>query len=678
MTGNDSITVIKGIGPKKEEALSRMGINTVEDMYMLFPRDYQDRRNVIRISDADNEQVVLVKATVTRVFNNRYGRKHMLRITADDGSAVMEVLFFNAAFLAKSIKPGTEYEFYGRIYADKGKFKMLHPEMTKKGDKILRGIIPVYPLTKGISQNEMRKWQQYIDGETESVADYLPEAVKSQNNLCSLEYAIHNIHFPESRQKLLEAKYRLVFDEFFVMQTALMALRGRGITAAGGIAFSKAADIDEYIGKMPYKLTSAQQRVISEIISDMESDRVMNRLLQGDVGSGKTAVAEAALFKAVKSGYQGVLMAPTEILARQHYTGLQKSFEPFGITVDFLGGRLKASERKKVLSRLEEGKTDILIGTHAVIQPDVLFNNLGLVITDEQHRFGVNQRSLLTRKGEKPDRLVMTATPIPRTLAAVIYGDLDVSVIDELPAGRKAIVTKAVTGNGRNEVYDFVNEQLKSGRQGYIVTPLIDESEVLDARSASEVFEEINQRFDEYTVELLHGEMKQAEKDAVMDRFYNGQTDLLVSTVVIEVGINVPNATVMVIENSERFGLAQLHQLRGRVGRGAHQSYCYLINEGKSEIAAQRAEIMEASNDGFYIAEKDLELRGPGEIFGVRQHGIPEFKVGDIGRHFKIMEIAGSEAKKLLTDDPLLEKAENQKLKEKIKSCFGESFTLAI
>ena len=671
MTGNDSITVIKGIGPKKEEALSRMGINTVEDMYMLFPRDYQDRRNVIRISDADNEQVVLVKATVTRVFNNRYGRKHMLRITADDGSAVMEVLFFNAAFLAKSIKPGTEYEFYGRIYADKGKFKMLHPEMTKTGDNILRGIIPVYPLTKGISQNEMRKWQQYIDGETESVADYLPEAVKSQNNLCSLEYAIHNIHFPESRQKLLEAKYRLVFDEFFVMQTALMALRGRGITAAGGIAFSKAADIDEYIGKMPYKLTSAQQRVISEIISDMESDRVMNRLLQGDVGSGKTAVAEAALFKAVKSGYQGVLMAPTEILARQHYTGLQKSFEPFGITVDFLGGRLKASERKKVLSRLEEGKTDILIGTHAVIQPDVLFNNLGLVITDEQHRFGVNQRSLLTRKGEKPDRLVMTATPIPRTLAAVIYGDLDVSVIDELPAGRKAIVTKAVTGNGRNEVYDFVNEQLKSGRQGYIVTPL-------DARSASEVFEEISQRFDEYTVELLHGEMKQAEKDAVMDRFYNGQTDLLVSTVVIEVGINVPNATVMVIENSERFGLAQLHQLRGRVGRGAHQSYCYLINEGKSEIAAQRAEIMEASNDGFYIAEKDLELRGPGEIFGVRQHGIPEFKVGDIGRHFKIMEIAGSEAKKLLTDDPLLEKAENQKLKEKIKSCFGESFTLAI
>ena len=371
-------------------------------------------------------------------------------------------------------------------------------------------------------------------------------------------------------------------------------------------------------------------------------------------------------------------MAPTEILARQHYTGLQKSFEPFGITVDFLGGRLKASERKKVLSRLEEGKTDILIGTHAVIQPDVLFNNLGLVITDEQHRFGVNQRSLLTRKGEKPDRLVMTATPIPRTLAAVIYGDLDVSVIDELPAGRKAIVTKAVTGNGRNEVYDFVNEQLKSGRQGYIVTPLIDESEVLDARSASEVFDEISQRFDEYRVELLHGEMKQAEKDAVMDRFYNGQTDLLVSTVVIEVGINVPNATVMVIENSERFGLAQLHQLRGRVGRGAHQSYCYLINEGKSEIAAQRAEIMEASNDGFYIAEKDLELRGPGEIFGVRQHGIPEFKVGDIGRHFKIMEIAGSEAKKLLTDDPLLEKAENQKLKEKIKSCFSESFTLAI
>lgn len=678
MNGNDSITVIRGIGPKKEEALGRMGINTVSDMYMFFPRDYQDRRNICRICDARNEQTVLVRATVTRVFSNRYGRKNMLRITADDGSAVMEVLFFNAAFLAKTIKPGMRYEFYGRIYIDRGRCKMLHPEMTKAGENMLRGIIPVYPLTKGISQNEMRKWQQYIVSETEEIHDYLPETVKLRNNLCGLEYAVHNIHFPESRQKLLEAKYRLVFDEFFVMQTALMALRNRGITGSEGIAFSKAVDICEYIDTMPYELTKAQQRVIDEIISDMESGSVMNRLLQGDVGSGKTAVAEAALFKAVKSGYQGVLMAPTEILARQHYMGLQKSFEPFGITVDFLGGRIKASERKQVLKRLAEGKTDILIGTHAVIQPDVLFNNLGLVITDEQHRFGVNQRSLLTRKGERPDRLVMTATPIPRTLAAVIYGDLDVSVIDELPAGRRAIITKAVTGNGRNEVYDFVNTQLRSGRQCYVVTPLIEESEVLDARSAAEVFDEISQRFDEYSVELLHGEMKQSEKDAIMERFYSGQTDLLVSTVVIEVGINVPNATVMVIENSERFGLAQLHQLRGRVGRGSHQSYCYLINEGKSEIAAQRAEIMETSNDGFYIAEKDLELRGPGEIFGVRQHGIPELKIGDIGRHFKVMEIAGSEAKKLLADDPLLENSGNRELKEKIKSCFGESFTLAI
>ncbi len=678
MKGNDSITVIRGIGPKKEEALSRMGINTVSDMYMFFPRDYQDRRNICRICDAQNEQTVLVRATVTRVFNNRYGRKNMLRIMADDGSAVMEVLFFNAAFLAKTIKPGMRYEFYGRIYRDKGRYKMLHPEMTRAGENMLRGIIPVYSLTRGISQNEMRKWQQCIDSETEEIHDYLPETVKLRNNLCGLEYAVHNIHFPESRQKLLEAKYRLVFDEFFVMQTALMALRDRGITGSEGIAFSKTVNICEYTDNMPYELTKAQQRVIDEIISDMESGRVMNRLLQGDVGSGKTAVAEAALFKAVKSGYQGVLMAPTEILARQHYIGLQKSFEPFGITVDFLGGRIKASERKQVLKRLAEGETDILIGTHAVIQPDVLFNNLGLVITDEQHRFGVNQRSLLTRKGERPDRLVMTATPIPRTLAAVIYGDLDVSVIDELPAGRKAIITKAVTGNGRNEVYDFVNTQLRSGRQCYVVAPLIEESEVLDAKSAAEVFDEISRRFDEYSVELLHGEMKQSEKDAIMERFYSGQTNLLVSTVVIEVGINVPNATVMVIENSERFGLAQLHQLRGRVGRGAYQSYCYLINEGKSEIAAQRAEIMETSNDGFYIAEKDLELRGPGEIFGVRQHGIPEFKIGDIGRHFKVMEIAGSEAKKLLADDPLLEKSGNRELREKIKSCFGESFTLAI
>ncbi len=676
MTGNDKITVVKGIGPKKEASLGRMGITTVSDMYMFFPRTYQDRRTVSRICDAADEQTVLISAIVTRISDNRYGRKHTIHITADDGSAVMNVLFFNSPFIAKSIKVGMRYEFYGRIYADKGRYKMLHPEMSKAGENTLRGIVPVYPLTKGVSQSEMRKWQGAIAESIEGIPDYLPETIKLRNNLCSLEYALKNIHLPQSKQKLLEAKYRLVFDEFFVMQTALMALRSRGITDKNGIAFSKEIDISEYTGDMPHELTSAQQRVIAEITADMESCKVMNRLLQGDVGSGKTAVAEIALFKAVKSGYQGVLMAPTEILARQHYAGFQKSFEAYGITVDFLGGKIKSSERKQILARLVEGKTDILIGTHAVIQPDVVFNNLGLVITDEQHRFGVNQRSLLTQKGEKPDRLVMTATPIPRTLAAVIYGDLDISVIDELPAGRKAVITKAVTGKNRNEVYDFVNAQLKSGRQGYIVTPLIEESEFLEVKSAVEVFEEICQRFDEYRVELLHGEMKQSEKDAIMERFYSGQTDLLVSTVVIEVGINVPNATVMVIENSERFGLAQLHQLRGRVGRGEHQSYCYLINEGKSEVAAQRAEIMEASNDGFYIAEKDLELRGPGEIFGIRQHGVPELKIGDMGRHFKVMEAAGKEAKKLLNDDPLLEKDENQKLREKIKKCFGESFIL--
>ena len=401
----------------------------------------------------------------------------------------------------------------------------------------------------------------------------------------------------------------------------------------------------------------------------------MNRLVQGDVGSGKTAVAQIAMYKAVKSGYQAVLMAPTEILARQHFEDIRKSFEPFGIRCGFLGGRMKAAERKECIKEVQNGSVDVLIGTHAVISDDVVFSRLGLVITDEQHRFGVNQRALLGKKGEHPDRLVMTATPIPRTLAVVIYGDLDISIIDELPKGRKPVATEALDEKERDRAYDYLECELKNGRQGYVVTPLIEENEETSLKSVDEVYRELRDRFSGFEVEMLHGEMKPQLKDEIMERFRLGEIQVLVSTVVIEVGINVPNATVMVIENAERFGLAQLHQLRGRVGRGALRSRCFVITGGKSETARERADIMEKSNDGFYIAEQDLRLRGPGDLFGIRQHGLPDMKMADMARHVKVLKKAGDEARYLINNYEYFCSSECDMLRNKVSDMFGQDMT---
>ena len=415
---------------------------------------------------------------------------------------------------------------------------------------------------------------------------------------------------------------------------------------------------------------------MEEIERDLESSTAMNRLVQGDVGCGKTAVAEIAMYKAVKSGYQAVLMAPTEILAAQHFDGISRAFEAHGIRTAFLTGSLKAAQKREVLEQIATGEAQVIIGTHAVIQPDVEFSRLGLVITDEQHRFGVRQRVKLREKGENPNVLVMTATPIPRTLSVILYGDLDVSIIDELPPGRQQTVTRCLKSEKRGECYDFVEQQLKQGRQAYVVTPLIEESETLDAKSAEQVAAELKKRFRGYSVELIHGAMSQDEKDRIMESFSRGETDVLVATVVIEVGINVPNATVIVIENSERFGLAQLHQLRGRVGRGSRRSYCFLILDGGSEIAEKRGQIMEASSDGFFIAEEDLKLRGPGEIFGTRQHGLPDLAITDLSKHMKILEQAKEEAKAMLADDPALDAHEHSALRRRITKLFGEDLTL--
>ncbi|MCI8631295.1 MAG: ATP-dependent DNA helicase RecG [Firmicutes bacterium] len=679
MNFQSSITEIKGIGQKKAELLKKLNIETVADLINLYPRSYQDRRYITPISQLVPGNTYLVRAHIINIVNNKfsYGKKKTLKITADDGSGRMEAVFFNAGFMANAFTAGEEYLFYGRVnkgYANR--LQMTHPEFSQAAKETLRGIIPVYPLTEGISQNEMRKWQRELNTYAENAEEFLPADIINRNNLCSYSYALSNIHFPKDEQKFKEARYRLVFDEMLQLQTGLLAIKKASSGKNNGIAFDKKIKTDDYIKSLPYPLTRAQQKAAGEIISDMESKNVMSRLVQGDVGSGKTAVAEIAMYKAVKCGFQTVLMAPTEILARQHFEGIKERFSAFGIRTGFLSGSVTKTQRETILEMIKTGSLDVIIGTHAIIQPDVKFKNLGLVITDEQHRFGVNHRMLLGQKGKNPDQIVMTATPIPRTLAVILYGDLDISVIDELPPGRQSITTKTVDETRRIDAYRFVKGQIEKGRQAYVVAPLIEDSDTINVRSAESVYDELHRFFSENTVALLHGEMKQKEKDDIMERFKNGKIDILVSTVVIEVGINVPNATVMVIENSERFGLAQLHQLRGRVGRGEHKSYCILINSSKSEIAAQRAEIMINTSDGFIIAEKDLELRGPGEFFGTRQHGVPDLKIANLVKHIDMLETVKKESLVILAEDPLLESEKYAGLKTKIIKTFNGNLNL--
>lgn len=673
----ESVTSLKGVGPKKAEALKKLGISTMEDLVFFLPRSYEDRRNRVDISDAAEDQNSVVTGEVKLVVNDRYrgGRKQMLRLLVEDGTGSMEVVFFNAKYLQHSFRTGRKYTFFGKVTRNFGKMQMIHPEFSD-ADGMEDGILPVYPLTKGISQREMRTWQKSLKKIYAMAEDILSSEAVERNRLCSLSYALENVHFPQEKQKLLEAKYRLIFDELLILQTGLFMARQNVTDGRNGIAFSPEADTGRYIESLPYPLTGAQQRCVEEIERDLESSTAMNRLVQGDVGCGKTAVAEIAMYKAVKSGYQAVLMAPTEILAAQHFDGISRAFEAHGIRTAFLTGSLKAAQKREVLEQIATGEARVIIGTHAVIQPDVDFSRLGLVITDEQHRFGVRQRVKLREKGENPNVLVMTATPIPRTLSVILYGDLDVSIIDELPPGRQQTVTRCLKSEKRGECYDFVEQQLKQGRQAYVVTPLIEESETLDAKSAEQVAAELKKRFRGYSVELIHGAMSQDEKDRIMESFSRGETDVLVATVVIEVGINVPNATVIVIENSERFGLAQLHQLRGRVGRGSHRSYSFLILDGGSEIAEKRGQIMEASSDGFFIAEEDLKLRGPGEIFGTRQHGLPDLAITDLSKHMKILEQAKEEAKAMLADDPALDAPEHSALRRRITKLFGEDLTL--
>jgi len=663
---------LKGIGPKKQAALKKIGVLSIEDLLFLYPRDYEDRRNLKSIDLLKEGENAVICAKIQLIIKSRrnFGKKQTLRILVEDSTGAIEIVFFQMGYLEKTLRREQKYIFFGKIASRNGRLQMIQPDFHIFEGKTESQILPIYPLTLGLTQKELRKWQAAIKPLIPQLNEFLPEKIIKKNRLCSFIYAMVNIHFPQSPQKLKEAKFRLVFNELFLLQTGLMLTKNCLTKQQKGISFSDQVNVSDFIKSFPYSLTKAQLRVVSEINKDMESSHVMNRLVQGDVGSGKTAVAAVAIFKAVKSGFQVAMMAPTELLAKQHYEGLNEQFNAFNVKVGFLSGSLTEKQKKQVLFELEQGNIQLLIGTHALIQKRVVFKNLGLVITDEQHRFGVNQRTLLTEKGQHPDVLVMTATPIPRTLAIILYGDLDYSVIDEMPPGRKSIETKALSPMQREQAYTFLIAEIKQGRQAYVVAPLIEESEAMECQSAVSAFEEFQIKYPQIRAGLLYGTMKQSEKDKIMQAFYERELDILFATVVIEVGINVPNATVMLIENAERFGLAQLHQLRGRVGRGTEQSYCLLIADQKNELAKERAKIMARSNDGFFIAEEDLKLRGPGEFFGMRQHGIPELKIADLGKHIRILETVKKESISILEYDPFLKEPDHTLLRMKIEKMF--------
>ncbi len=675
------VTGVKGIGPKKTELLSRLKIHTIEDLLYFFPRKYEDRTKVWTIMEAPFDRDVLICGRVIskKLPGNPYLKKAPMRVVVEDNTGAVELVFFNARYIAGQFQVGEEYTLFGKITLNKGKRQMAHPEFHRTGEKDdVRGILPVYPLTEGISQHQMRSWQAAALPCAEEIEEWLPNHVVMTRHLCSPSYAVQNIHFPQDARRVKESRYRLVFEELLVLQTGLFYIKKGRSVQSEGIIIPKDVSVQPFLDRLPFQLTEGQKKVWKDIEADLAAHKPMNRLVQGDVGSGKTAVAEMALFKAAKAGFQGVMMAPTELLAKQHLASLRRDLAPLGLRVEMLSSSTKAKERRELLSALEQGEIHVMVGTHAIIQPDVKFHKLGLVITDEQHRFGVNQRALLTEKGQNPNVLVMTATPIPRTLAVILFGDLDISIIDTMPVGRKPVKTHLRYNDSRGKVYDFVASQVAEGRQCYVVAPLIEESEALDCRSAEELYEEISAKYPKLRVALVHGAMKQQEKDGVMERFASGDIDILVSTVVIEVGIDVANATVMVIENCERFGLAQLHQLRGRVGRSSLQSHCILICGKESEISAKRNEIMVNSNDGFTIAEEDLKLRGPGEIFGTRQHGLPELNIADLVKHVDVLEEVKEVALDILEEDPYLRDDENQVLRDWVQKMFGENIQLQL
>ena len=671
MTEQTSIQYLKGVGEKRAALLKRLGVATLGDLLRLYPRAYEDWSHPLPIAHALTGEPCCVKAIVGGEVKTHLVRQGMTlyKTQVTDGVSLLNITIFNNRYLAKQLQVGEEYLFYGKVTRDFSGYEMTAPAVeSAEGGARLRA---VYPQTEGMNSRTLGRLVETAFSLLPSeFPDCLPQALRERYCLMSPGDALRNIHAPQGFDYLSQAKRRLIFEELLILQLGLFRLKGRGRLLTGALPQRDASEA--YLASLPFTPTNAQRRAVQEAIADMQSGRLMNRLLQGDVGSGKTAVAAALIDTMVQNGYQCALMAPTEVLARQHFTTLSGALQKSKVTAELLVGSVSAAQKKALKQRLESGETALVVGTHALIQADVRFARLGLVVTDEQHRFGVNQRAALSEKGDNPHLYVMSATPIPRTLALIIYGDLDVSVLDEMPPGRQQIETYAIGSDKRARAYGYVKKHLDRGLQGYVVCPAVEENE-LDLAAAAQYAENLAaNEFKGYRVGLLHGKMKAAEKQAVMQAFHAGELQLLVSTTVIEVGVDVANAVIMVIENAERFGLSQLHQLRGRVGRGTEQSTCILISDAQNPEAVERLRTLCSTTDGFQIADADLKLRGPGDFFGARQHGLPTLKIADMMTDTQIIHETQQLAQELLARDALLESTENQGLAKAVDALFSQ------
>jgi len=668
------IQYLKGVGPKRASIFRKMGIMTLGDLLFHLPRAYEDRTKTIKIQEGvigEKQSFVLEVTGSPTVSRPRRGLS-ILQVPVRDSTGEAVMVWFNQDYLKKTFSPGQVYIVYGKLSFNRYQVQILNPDFKLWSPDHVGSVTPIYPLTDGISNNEMKKIvAQALSEINDDIKSVVPKTYSIKRKLPSKLDSLIGIHFPKNLNHAEISRRALAYEELLLLQIGLLWFKNKGGAELEGIKFKNVRGLEKFIIDLPYKLTAAQIRVIQEIISDMTSNKRMNRLVQGDVGSGKTVVSAAAMVLAVLNGYQATMMAPTEILADQHFETLKDLLKNMPIKIGLLKGSMSLKSRESILNQISNGEVDIVIGTHALIQDSVKFKRLGLAITDEQHRFGVRQRIDLSDKGDLPDMLIMTATPIPRTLALILYGDLDISIIDELPPGRKLIETYAVGSDMEDRIFSFIRKQIIEGRQAYVVCPLIEEQEKQDLLSAEKTYERLTSDiFPDFNIGLIHGRMGQAEKEASMRSFKTGEMDILVSTTVIEVGVNVPNANIMLILNAERFGLAQLHQLRGRIGRGKYKSYCILINDSSNSTARERMRILQSTSDGFKISEKDLELRGPGEFFGTKQHGLPQLKAANLLKDMDVLKTAQEDAIQIISQDPELLSEENALIKAYIQDIF--------